>query len=170
MKLRKTLLIFAAIAAVAVITTIYIKNEIMDKTEYTFSIIKPDATSRGLVDEINTYFTKNGLEIVESKKIRMTKEQAAEFYAEHKDKAFYEPLIEYMTSGSVVVQVLKGKDAIKRNREIMGATNPANATSGTIRAVYGESVERNSVHGSDSPESAKREISMFFDYNTVTKQ
>lgn len=169
MKLNKILLI-VILAVVAVIITIYTKNKLMDKTEYTFSIIKPDAVSRDLGNEINAYFTKNGLEIVESKKIRMTKEQAAEFYAEHKGKAFFDPLVEYMTSGPIVVQVLKGENAIKRNREIMGATNPANAEPGTIRAAYGESIDRNSVHGSDSPESAKREISMFFDYDTVTKK
>lgn len=138
--------------------------------EYTFSIIKPDATSRGLTKEINTLFTDKGLVVVEQKTIRMTKKQAQEFYIEHKNRPFYDSLVEYMTSGPIVVQVLKGKNAIKLNREIMGATNPKDAAPGTIRALYAESLDRNSVHGSDSPEAAKREISMFFDYKEVTSK
>lgn len=158
---------FLTVAFLITVLTIF-TIKFMDKTEYTFSIIKPDATSRNLTTEINEYFTKNGIEIVAQKTIRMSKEQAEEFYAEHKDRPFFGSLVEYMTSGPIVVQVLKGKNAIKRNREIMGATNPADAASGTIRATYAESIDRNSVHGSDSPESAKREISMFFNYDEVT--
>ncbi|MEQ9115333.1 MAG: nucleoside-diphosphate kinase [Rickettsiales bacterium] len=138
--------------------------------EYTFSIIKPDAMSRGITKEINKHFTDKSLEVVAQKVTTMTKEQAKEFYIEHKERPFYDSLVEYMTSGPITVQVLKGKDAIKLNREIMGATNPQDAAPGTIRAKYAESLDRNSVHGSDSPEAAKREISMFFDYEEVTKK
>lgn len=136
--------------------------------EYTLSIIKPDATSRDLVEEINQIFLDNGLEVVAQKKFTLTQKQAEEFYLEHKDRPFYRDLVNYMTSGEVVVQVLAGENAVIKNREVMGATNPANAKPGTVRAEYGESMERNSVHGSDSLNSAKREISFFFDYNKIT--
>ena len=115
------------------------------------------------------FFTKNGLEVVTQKKLTLTTEQAQEFYAEHKERPFFNDLVAYMTSGEVMTQVLAGENAIAKNREIMGATNPADSAEGTIRAKYGESIDRNSVHGSDSPTSAKREISLFFDYDELTK-
>lgn len=152
------------------IITIWTVSKYMNHDEYTLSIIKPDATSRNLTSEINECFTNDGLRVVEQKTITLTRVQAEEFYAEHKARPFYNDLVTYMISGPVVVQVLAGKDAIAKNREIMGATNPANAAPGTIRAKFAESVERNSVHGSDSAESAKREISFFFNYDEVTKQ
>ncbi|MCB9963731.1 MAG: nucleoside-diphosphate kinase [Rhodospirillales bacterium] len=130
--------------------------------ERTFSIIKPDATRRNLTGAINSRFETNGLRIVAQKRIRMTTEQAQGFYAEHKERPFYNDLVTFMTSGPVVVQVLEGDNAVVRNREIMGATNPANADEGTIRKDFAESIEANSVHGSDSPDSAKREIAFFF--------
>jgi nucleoside-diphosphate kinase len=131
--------------------------------EYTLSIIKPDAMERNIEDEINELFTKNNLEIVAQKKITLSKEQAENFYAEHIGRPFFNDLVEYISSKEVLVQVLAGENAIAKNREIMGATNPKDAKPGTIRAEYGESIDRNSVHGSDSPESAKREINFFFD-------
>jgi nucleoside-diphosphate kinase len=130
--------------------------------ERTLSIIKPDATRRNLTGRINTRFEEAGLRIIAQKRIRLTREQAERFYAVHAERAFYDDLCTYMISGPVVVQVLEGDDAIVRNREIMGATNPANAAPGTIRAEFGESVEANSVHGSDSPETATFEIGFFF--------
>lgn len=128
----------------------------------TLSIIKPDATRRNLTGEINARFEKQGLRIVAQRRIRLTTEQAQGFYGEHKGKGFFNDLCNFMTSGPVVVQVLQGDNAIAKNREIMGATNPANADAGTIRKDFAESIEANSVHGSDSPESAAREISYFF--------
>jgi len=128
----------------------------------TLSILKPDATRRNLTGKINARFEENGLRIVAQRRIWMTRAQAEVFYAVHKDRAFFGDLCEFMSSGPVVVQVLEGEDAITRNREIMGATNPANAAEGTIRKDYGESIEANSVHGSDSPENAATEISYFF--------
>ena len=136
-------------------------------TEYTLSIIKPDAMSRDLGAEINTYFTKGGVEIFAQKEVQLTKEMGEEFYAEHKGKPFYEGLVEYISSAPVIVQVLAGPGAISKNREIMGATDPAKAAPGTIRAKYGLSIDKNCVHGSDSSESAKREISFFFDYDKI---
>lgn len=138
--------------------------------EYTFSIIKPDAMERGLEDEINSCFTEKGLEIVSQKKIKLTKSQAEEFYSEHRERPFFNSLVEYMTSHEVLLQVIAGENAISKNREIMGATNPKDADEGTIRAKYGESIDRNSVHGSDSVESAKREISLFFDYSEISNK
>lgn len=137
--------------------------------EYTLSIIKPDATERGLVEEINKLFKENGLEIIKQKTKNLTREDAENFYAEHKERPFYKDLVEYMISGPVVVQVLAGDDAISKNREIMGATNPKDAAPGTIRALYGKSIDYNSVHGSDSPQSAVREINFFFDYNEIAE-
>lgn len=128
----------------------------------TFSIIKPDATERNLTGKINAKFEENGLRIVAQKRVRLSRLQAREFYAVHKDRPFYEELVEYMVSAPVVVQVLEGENAVARNREIMGATNPANADAGTIRKEFGESIERNSVHGSDSEENAAIEIAFFF--------
>ncbi len=128
----------------------------------TFSIIKPDATQRHLTGAINAVFEKNGLHIVGQKRIRLSRLQAREFYAVHKDRPFYEELVEYMVSGPVVVQVLEGDNAVAKHREIMGATDPAKAAAGTIRKEFGESIERNSVHGSDSLENAENEIRFFF--------
>jgi len=130
--------------------------------ERTFSIIKPDATERNLTGAINKKFEENGFRIVAQKRIHMTKEQAMKFYEVHKERAFYDSLCEYMCSAPVVVQVLEREDAVLKNREIMGATNPANADAGTIRREFGMNIEHNSVHGSDSPENAKLEISFFF--------
>ncbi len=130
--------------------------------ERTLSIIKPDATRRNLTGKINARFEDAGLRIIAQKRIRLTREQAERFYAVHAERSFYDDLCAYMTSGPVVVQVLEGEDAIAKNRELMGATNPANAEPGTIRADFGESVEANSVHGSDSPETAAFEIGFFF--------
>ena len=128
----------------------------------TFSIIKPDATARNLTGKINAKFEEQGLRIVGQKRIRLSRLQAREFYAVHKDRPFYDELVEYMVSGPVVVQVLEGENAVAKNREIMGATDPAKAAPGTIRKEFGEDVGRNSVHGSDSPENAANEIRFFF--------
>ena len=131
-------------------------------TERTLSIIKPDATRRNLTGKINSRFEDAGLRIVAQKRLRLTKEQAGKFYGVHAERSFFGELCDFMTSGPVVVQVLEGENAVLRNREIMGATNPANAAPGTIRADFAESVEANSVHGSDSLENANIEISFFF--------
>ena len=130
--------------------------------ERTFSIIKPDATRRNLTGKINARFEENGLRIVAQKRIWMSRQQAEAFYAVHKARPFFDGLCAFMTSGPVVVQVLEGDNAIARNREIMGATNPANAAAGTIRKDFAESIEANSVHGSDSPDNAALEIAYFF--------
>ncbi|GHG80293.1 MULTISPECIES: nucleoside-diphosphate kinase [Pseudodonghicola] len=130
--------------------------------ERTFSIIKPDATRRNLTGKINAKFEEAGLRIVAQKRILMTKAQAGEFYGVHKERPFYDELCEFMSSGPVVVQVLEGENAIAKNREVMGATNPADAAAGTIRAEFAESVGENSVHGSDAPETAAVEIAYFF--------
>lgn len=130
--------------------------------ERTFSIVKPDAVVRNHIGEIYSRFEKNGLAIVAAKMLRLSEAQAQGFYAEHKARPFFGDLVAYMTSGPVMVQVLEGEGAILKNRELMGATNPANAAPGTIRADFAESVEANAVHGSDSPESAAREIAYFF--------
>ena len=128
----------------------------------TLSIIKPDATKRNLTGSINSRFEQAGLRIVAQKRMHLTKAQAEKFYEVHKTKSFYDSLCEYMCSGPVVVQVLEGEDAIALNRKVMGATNPANAEVGTIRRDFGESIEHNAVHGSDSEENAAIEISFFF--------
>ncbi len=130
--------------------------------ERTFSIIKPDATSRNLTGKIIDRFESNGLRVVASKRIHMSREQAAGFYAVHKDRPFYDDLVAFMSSGAVVVQVLEGENAIAKNREIMGATNPAEAAEGTIRKDFAQSIDANSVHGSDAPETAAQEIKFFF--------
>ena len=130
--------------------------------ERTFSIIKPDATKRNLVGAICKKFEDSGLRIIAQKRIHFTRDQAEEFYGIHKDRPFFDELCTFMTSEPVVVQVLEGKDAVRRNREIMGATNPAEADDGTIRKEFALSVGENSVHGSDSIETAKTEISQFF--------
>ncbi len=130
--------------------------------ERTFSIVKPDATARNLTGAINATIEDAGLRIVAQRRIRMTEEQAKGFYAVHAGRPFYHDLVAFMTSGPVVVQVLEGEDAIARYREVMGATNPAEAAEGTIRKLFAENIERNSVHGSDAPETAATEISFFF--------
>jgi nucleoside-diphosphate kinase len=130
--------------------------------ERTLSIIKPDATRRNLTGKINAKFEEAGLRIVAQKRLRLSEAQAGEFYAVHRERPFYNDLVAFMTSGPVVVQVLEGENAVARNREIMGATNPANAAPGTIRKEFAESIEANSVHGSDSAENAAVEIAFFF--------
>jgi nucleoside-diphosphate kinase len=128
----------------------------------TFSIIKPDATRRNLTGAITKMLEDAGLRVVASKRIRMSREQAEGFYAVHRERPFFNDLCTFMTSGPVVVQVLEGEDAVARNRQVMGATNPEQADEGTIRKTYAESIEANSVHGSDSDENAKNEIDFFF--------
>ena len=130
--------------------------------ERTFSIIKPDATNRNLTGKIIDRFESNGLRVVASKRLHMSREQAESFYAMHKERPFFGELVSFMISGPVVVQVLEGENAIAKNREIMGATNPADADEGTIRKDFAESIEANSVHGSDAPETAAEEIKFFF--------
>ena len=130
--------------------------------ERTFSIIKPDATRRNLTGKVLAVLEDAGLRVVASKRIRMTQAQAEEFYGVHRERGFFAGLVTFMTSGSVVVQVLEGEDAIATNRRVMGATDPKKADSGTIRALYAEDIEANSVHGSDSAENAATEIAFFF--------
>ena len=131
-------------------------------TERTLSIIKPDATRRNLTGKINTKFEGAGLSIVATKRLQLSKAQAEAFYAEHSHRPFFGELVTFMISGPVVAQVLSGENAIQKNRDIMGATNPANAEAGTIRKEFAESIEANSVHGSDGVDAAAREISFFF--------
>jgi nucleoside-diphosphate kinase len=131
--------------------------------ERTFSIVKPDAVARNLIGAIYSRFENNGLQVVAARMLRLTQAQAKGFYAEHEGKGFFADLVSYMTSGPVMIQVLEGQNAIAKNRELMGATNPKEAAAGTIRADFAESVEANAVHGSDSPTSAAREIAFFFD-------
>jgi len=133
----------------------------------TFSILKPDATKRNLTGAVNAVIEKAGLRIVAQKRIQMTKAQAETFYAVHKERPFFGELVEFMTSGPVVVQVLEGEDAIAKYREVMGATNPANAAEGTIRKLFALSVGENTVHGSDAPETAVVEIAQFFAGNEI---
>ncbi len=128
----------------------------------TFSIIKPDATRRNITGKIVDRLESAGLRVVAQKRIHMTKDQAEGFYAVHKERPFFNDLVSFMISGPVVVQVLEGEEAVAKNREVMGATNPANADAGTIRKDFAESIEANSVHGSDSPENAETEIKFFF--------
>jgi nucleoside-diphosphate kinase len=130
--------------------------------ERTFSIIKPDAVAKNVIGEIISRFEKNGLRVIAMKMLHLTKEQAGGFYAVHRERPFYNDLVEFMTSGPVVVQVLEGEDAIRKNRELMGATNPAEAAPGTIRADFAKTVDENAVHGSDGPDTAKQEIEFFF--------
>ncbi len=130
--------------------------------ERTFSIIKPDATARNITGKIITKLEEAGLRIIAQKRVRWTEDEAKKFYAVHADRPFYGELVEFMTSGPIVLQVLEGEDAVAANRKIMGATNPDDAEPGTIRKEYAEGLERNSVHGSDSPENAAIEIAMCF--------
>ena len=135
--------------------------------DQTFSIIKPDATKRNLTGSINSVIESKGLRIVAQKRIKISNEQAEKFYDIHNDKPFFRDLVEYMTSEPVVVQVLQGENAVKKYREIMGATNPENAEDGTIRKLFALNVQENSVHGSDSDENAKKEIAFFFNKNEI---
>lgn len=128
----------------------------------TFSIIKPDAVAKNVIGEITTRFEKAGLRVVASKMVQLSEREAGGFYAEHKERPFYADLVSFMTSGPVVVQVLEGENAIAKNRELMGATNPKEADAGTIRADFAQSIDENAVHGSDSEAAAAREIAFFF--------
>ena len=134
----------------------------MNNVEQTLSIIKPDAVERNLIDNIKSIFTKNNLTIKEDKKIHITKDEAAEFYKVHQSKPFYNDLCTYLSSGPIVVMILEGENAVVHNRKLMGATNPKNAEENTIRKLYGISIDKNSVHGSDSIDNAKKEINFFF--------
>jgi len=135
--------------------------------EQTLSIIKPDAVERNLGDEIKGIFTKNNLKIKESKKIHITKDEAAEFYKVHQSKAFYNDLCAYLSSGPIIVMILEGENAVLANRKLMGATNPKDAEENTIRKLYGISIDKNSIHGSDSVDNAKKEIQFFFKINNI---
>ena len=135
-------------------------NKIM--TEQTLSIIKPDAVERNLDEKIKSVFEKNNLKIAKVKKVQITKEEASEFYKVHQTKPFYNKLCEYLSSGPIIVMILQGENAITKNRELMGATDPLNAKEGTLRKIYGISIDKNSVHGSDSVKNAKIEIDFFF--------
>ena len=130
--------------------------------EQTLSIIKPDAVERNLENKIKSFFEKKNFKITKSKKVQITKEDAAEFYKVHQTKPFYEKLCSYLSSGPIVVMVLEGENAIQENRKIMGTTDPKNAEEGTLRKLYGMSIDKNSVHGSDSQDNAKKEINFFF--------
>ena len=134
----------------------------MNNIEQTLSIIKPDAVERNLIEEIKNIFSKNNLSIIDSKKIHISKDEAAEFYRVHQSKPFYNDLCTYLSSGPIVVMILEGENAVKANRKLMGATNPQEAEENTIRKMYGISIDKNSVHGSDSIENAKKEIQFFF--------
>ena len=133
-----------------------------NNVQQTLSIIKPDAVERNLAEKIKKIFTENKLNIKDSKKIQITKEEAAEFYKVHQAKPFYNDLCSYLSSGPIVVMILEGEDAVSANRKLMGATNPKDAEDNTIRKLYGISIDKNSVHGSDSPDNAKKEIEFFF--------
>ena len=135
--------------------------------ERTLSIIKPDAVAKNVIGEICSRFEKGGLRIIAAKMLHLTRKQAEEFYAVHKERPFYGELVEFMTSGPVVVQALEGEEAIARNRELMGDTNPAKAAAGTIRADFATTIDENAVHGSDGPETAKREIDFFFNESEI---
>ena len=135
--------------------------------QYTFSIIKPDATKRNITGKVNACLENAGLTIVAQKRILLTKKNAEDFYAIHKQRPFFNDLVKFMTSGPVIVQILKGENAVLKNREIMGATNPKEAAEGTIRKQFAQSIEANSVHGSDSEENAKIEIAYFFSQSEI---
>jgi nucleoside-diphosphate kinase len=135
--------------------------------ERTFSIIKPDAVAKNVIGEIYSRFEKNGLKIVAAKMLHLTQEQAEGFYAVHKERPFFKDLVSFMITGPVIMQVLEGENAIAKNREIMGATNPKDAAPGTIRADFANSIDENAVHGSDGPDTAKEEIAFFFSDNEL---
>ena len=134
----------------------------MSSLEQTLSIIKPDAVERNLESEIKSFFEKNNLKILKSKKVKISKEEASEFYKVHQTKPFYNDLCNYLSSGPIVVMILEGENAVLKNRELMGATDPTKAAEGTLRKMYGVSIDKNSVHGSDSVENGKMEIDFFF--------
>ena len=136
----------------------------MNNVEQTLSIIKPDAVERNLIEQIKEIFTKNNLKIKDSKKIHLTKEEAAEFYKVHQSKPFYDQLCSYLSSGPIFAMILEGENAVLKNRKIMGATNPKEAEPNSIRKLYGISIDKNSVHGSDSTDNAQKEINFFFKY------
>lgn len=138
--------------------------------ERTLSIIKPDGVTKNIIGEVYARFENNGLRIVAARMMHLSAEQAQEFYAVHKERPFYNDLVKYMTSGPVMVQVLEGENAITKNREIMGATNPAEAAPGTIRADFADSIEANCVHGSDGPDTARAEIEFFFPGNEICER
>jgi nucleoside-diphosphate kinase len=131
-------------------------------TEQTLSIVKPDAVERNLENEIKVFFNENGLKVIKNKKVKISKEEASEFYKVHQTKPFYNDLCNYLSSGPIVVMILEGENAVLKNRELMGATDPKNAADGTLRKLYGISIDKNSVHGSDSVDNAKQEINFFF--------
>tara|TARA_B100000029_G_scaffold512706_2_gene610119 strand:- start:645 stop:1046 length:402 start_codon:yes stop_codon:yes gene_type:complete len=131
-------------------------------TEQTLSIIKPDAVERNLEKEIKIFFEKNNLKIIKSKKVKISKDEASEFYKVHQSKPFYDKLCDYLSSGPIIVMILEGENAVTKNRQLMGATDPAKAEEGTLRKMYGVSIDKNSVHGSDSVENGKIEIDFFF--------
>ena len=135
----------------------------MSSLEQTLSIIKPDAVERNLVSEVKSFFEKNNLKIIKSKKVKISKEEASEFYKVHQTKPFYGELCSYLSSGPIVVMILEGENAVLKNRQLMGATDPTKAEDGTLRKMYGLSIDKNSVHGSDSVENAIIEIGFFFD-------
>ena len=134
----------------------------MNSLEQTLSIIKPDAVERNLESKIKNFFEKNNLKILKTKKVKITKEEASEFYKIHQTKPFYTDLCNYLSSGPIIVMILEGEGAISKNRQLMGATDPSKAQEGTLRKIYGVSIDKNSVHGSDSSENAKIEIDFFF--------
>jgi len=134
----------------------------MSNLEQTLSIIKPDAVERNLDSEIKSFFEKNNLKIIKSKKVKISKEEASEFYKEHQTKPFYGELCNYLSSGPIVVMILEGENAVSKNRQLMGATDPTKAEDGTLRKMYGLSIDKNSVHGSDSVENGKIEVNFFF--------
>jgi len=134
----------------------------MNNLEQTLSIIKPDAVERNLEKEIKSFFVKNNLKVLKSKKIKISKDEASEFYKVHQTKPFYKALCDYLSSGPIIVMILEGENAVLKNRELMGATDPLKAEEGTLRKMYGVSIDKNSVHGSDSIENAKIEIDFFF--------
>jgi len=139
-------------------------------TERTFSIVKPDAVAKNVIGEIYSRFEKNGLRIIAAKMLHLTREQAEGFYAVHKERPFFNDLVSFMISGPVVVQVLEGENAVAKNRELMGATNPKEAAPGTIRADFADSIDENAVHGSDAAETAKEEIAFFFSDDEICER
>jgi nucleoside-diphosphate kinase len=136
--------------------------------EKTLSIVKPDAVEKNVIGEIYSRFEKAGLKVVAAKMVHLSKEQAGEFYGVHKERPFYNDLVSFMSSGPVMIQVLAGEGAVLKNRDIMGATNPADADAGTIRADFADSIDHNAVHGSDAPETAAEEIAFFFNADEIT--
>jgi nucleoside-diphosphate kinase len=152
---------------VVVVKVLVLKTEMKAMTERTLSIIKPDAVAKNVIGEIYTRFEKGGLKIVAARMMHLSREQAEGFYAVHKERPFFNDLVAFMISGPVMVQVLEGENAVAKNRELMGATDPKEAEAGTIRADFAQSIDANAVHGSDSAENAKTEIEFFFDNDDI---